>query len=198
MDEIIKRDVDLSIKKFRNYIDSLVNGDFETFESSFKILMYFCETDPIMQIVTSELQKNRPSVNEWLEQLDVDCHSSSSEKVFRLPFDEKERISLLYQICLDIYNKEENILGFSSKFFCDLDFDTLVKKFNHAIIKPLIDAFEIKLEEIEYDLEENTKNTPVPIPILVMYYDSRVNIGDNNSISGDVAIGNNSSIDKGE
>lgn len=192
-----KKRVELSFRKFSDYASDVLSSNYHTFDTRFNILLNHCENDVIMSIISNQLKSIDAHFDEWWEKGMSTGGSFVGSKQFDLPVDETERDSLLYQFCLKINDRSLNFSRFCLDFFGATNFDEMVWAFNDAIVKPMVRSINYKLEEIMYDIKQNSESDQdIPIKFLYVYQDFSTLINGDVEISGDGAIGEGSKIEK--
>lgn len=189
-----KRQVERSFQKFQDYTSYVFRADFLTFPTFFDNLVNFCEKDPVMKVISSQLKEIDITYDDWYNQLPK---YPNGHPVFRLPFDETQRSSLLYKICVKIFLGEINVFNFCLDFDYSLKLNDTVNFFNINMLTPLIDSIGYKIKDISDTINEKYQELAfVPITIFYVYHDNKILIGDDNVFSGDSSIGGGAKIEK--
>lgn len=171
-----------AFRRFNDYNIDLLQSDYHTFGTRLEIFIDFCENDEIMGFITSQLKTF--DFEAWMKGLEGTVRSMAGSMDFRLPLKEDDRISYLYQLILNINNKEIQFEGFSSEAFGSNNGDGMVYTFNEAITRPLIRDLGYKLEEIRDQIDELDRRELISQDKLIV-----INAGD--ITNSQLAIGTN-------
>jgi hypothetical protein len=189
-----KREIERSFHMFQDYVSYVFRADYVTFPTFFDNLINFCENDIVMKVITSQLKEIEISYDNWYQKLKK---YENGKPEFRLPYDEVQRSSLLYKICIKIHNNEINVFNFCLDFDNSLHLNDTVNFFNANILTPLIDSIGYKIKDISETINEEYKeSTSIPFTIFNVYHDNSVTIGDSNIFTGDAAIGRETNLEK--
>ena len=135
--------------KFEDYSNDLLNSDHVTFETRLDIFIDFCENDKIMSFITNQLKGYDFTL--WMDEFRKSGGSMAGSADFKLPTDENDRLSLLYQILLKTKSNEIEFVDFCMIAFgsADRTITGFIYKFNEAITSPLVRDLSYKMEEIK-------------------------------------------------
>ena len=148
-----RKEVEISFRKFSDYASDVINSDFHTFSTRFKIFIHLCETDPVLKIITIQLKETDVGFQKWWENSQNTGGSMLGSKEINLPVDEDLRDALLYQLLLKFHSKEIDFMSYCLDYFGETNFDMMVHSFISAIFLPLVRSINYKLEEIAESIE---------------------------------------------
>ena len=173
-----------AFKKFDDYSDDLLNSDYATFETRLNIFIDFCENDKVMSFITNQLKGYDFTL--WFDEFRKSGGSMAGSADFKLPLDENDRLSLLYQILLKINSNEIKFTDFCMMAFKSADgtITGLIYKLNEAITRLLVRDLNYKMEEIKDEIEITNQTQEINQEHLVI-----INTG--NISNSQLAIGMN-------
>lgn len=152
MKKFERKEILNSFRKFIDISQDLLNCNFGSFEMRLAIFVDFCENDMIMSFITKQLKGYDYGI--WKSEFDKSVTATKAD--FKLPINENDRISLLYQILLKANTKEFDIPYFCIMIFASGNSLTdCIRDFNNDITKPLIRDISYKLEEIKDDIRDS-------------------------------------------
>ena len=194
-----QKTVEISFRKFSDYASDVIQSDFHTFPTRFKIFLHLCETDPVLRIITTQLKATDVNFQKWWEDSQKTGGSFVGSKQFDLPVEENLRDALMYQLILKFQSGEIQLQSFCMDYFGETNFDEMNRAFISAIFLPLVRSINYKLEEILDSMRvELQSEQTVPITMLSVYNDHSVTIGDGNEFAKDTVIGTGGILDKKE
>lgn len=196
MEEGFKRkDVQLSIQKFQDYADDVLRSDRVTFGNRLSIFLNHCENDRVMNVIKAQLMAINIDAMKWWTETGQFMGVHMGGKDFSLPIDEEKRDSLLFKICIAIYNNEIDFITFCSTLFAERYVDALVMRFNEAIFRPMIRSLNYKLNDIRDSIVAVERDSIIPTQNLIVYQ-SITYVGGDIKAKGDVLVGRGGTIDK--
>jgi len=149
-----RKEILRSFQKFNDYSSDLLTSNSSTFDTRLAIFIDFCEKDKVMGFITTQLKGY--DFAKWKQEFDQSGGSMAGSADFKLPVDEDERLSLLYQMLLKTNSEEFNFLTFCTMAFClgNRTISGYIYEFNEAITRPLVRDLGYKLEEIGDNIGE--------------------------------------------
>lgn len=150
-----------AFRRFEDYNSDLLISDSATFETRLAILIDFCENDKVMSFITSQLKGYDFTL--WYGDFKKTGRSMGGCADFKLPLDENDRLSLLYQILLKTNYNEFDLTTFCIMAFGsgDRTITGYIDKFNEAITRPLVRDLGYKMDEIADGIEKTDKTQEI-------------------------------------
>jgi len=188
-----KREVERSFQKFRDNVTYVFNSDIYTFTTFFNNLIFFCETDEVMRVITSQLKQIDISYDDWFNQLPQPYGRPELD----LPTNETERTALIYKICIKIQKKEIDRFNFCLTLNNSLSPNGTISFFNLNLLTPFIDSVGYKIDDITCMINEDYQGTAIiPFAVFNVFVDNSVTLGNNNKFKSETAIGRGANIEK--
>lgn len=157
-------------QQLQSHVQNIERSTVDTAETFFNGFIFFCESDEIMQTITTPLKETNVPFEEWWN--DKRVWPNGSRK-FELPPDQENRNAFLYQLCLKIYTLEPGFsyLGVSFDYFHSVHQQDNILTFNRSIISNLNSYFIHNLTRMQQSLTpDSTGKQPAPQQITQHFY----------------------------
>jgi hypothetical protein len=171
-----------SFQKFNNYSSDLLCSNYSTFETRLAIFIDFCEKDKVMGFITTQLKGY--DFTKWKQEFDKSGGCMAGSADFKLPINEDDRLSLLYQMLIKTNAEEFDFLTFCTMAFYSNDISGYIYEFNEAITRPLVRDLGYKLEDIRDNIREVNEGQQIAQELLII-------INNGNITNSQLAIGAN-------
>lgn len=148
-----KMQVENSFGKFTDKVGYVLTSDDKNFLSNFGNFISFCEEDPVMRVISTELKSIDCHFEEWLNEcMRLRCVSDAHSGEFILPSDKKE-CSLMYNLCLKVKNDNDInfLLNFGMRCLGSRGLKDSISDFNREVVRKLVDSMRSKFKDIDYN-----------------------------------------------
>lgn len=141
-----------SVNRFRDYGSRLCSSDRTNFDSALHLFVDFCETDPIISILTERL-KNNPTVafQEWYRN---SLQPHQRLRRIYLPPDLDRRLPILYLLLLELRQQDMKAQSIVSSLILEKTIEENIRKFNAMLAAEFINDFIHELDELKDSLEK--------------------------------------------
>ena len=155
MSTTLSRDLDRSIKRFKDYAGDLMSSGDTTFADRLGMFLAFCSDDPVLCDICQQMS-------------DVTCGTAEGwynrqkpQKMMVFPVDRDERAALQYKILIAIHDRLLSMENFVSDFrlFKKGNFSSRAAAFCDSVIDPLCREIDYKLEDIYRSEKEGCSGT---------------------------------------
>jgi hypothetical protein len=179
-------DVQTAVRRFSNYADDVLAANYRTFHQYLGIFMEFCENDPVVSVVTSQLKaNNKVHFVKWLDDFERTGGSFVGSKHFVLPPDDEDRLALVYQFMLAVNSNNIELEGLMLDAFGTTNFDQMIYVFNEQFFSKFVRDLGYRLQPLIASLR--TEHSVPPERLLVFnHYDRSVILS--NISGGQVAV----------
>ncbi len=148
-DKFSRREVEHAFRKFRDLVDHLMAATFHTWDDDFIRLFTYCETDPVMQVVTEPLRTDpRIDADKWWTDAVKSVRGAPGSGQYTLPADADRRTALLYQVFLKPKGEEVNFACFCVSVYGQTDYQKMVDTFNCELVHPFSSEVSNRLDDI--------------------------------------------------
>jgi len=152
-DKFPRREVQRSFRKFDDLVGDLLSAKFQTWGDAMSRLLAHCETDPVMQVVTSPLKgDSRVDAQKWWNEAVDSVGGMVGSGRYSLPIDDDERMALLYQVLLLVDGGAADLAQFSNSVYGVSRFQDMVDTFNHELVHKFTREVSYRLNEVVEDI----------------------------------------------
>jgi len=133
-----------SIQRFDDYGEDLVRADDDTFKDRLNVFVEFCRTDPTASRIHQQLLGVPDTdVKRWVDQA-----VQKREAVFPTAAD--LRLSLMYQLLLELQSGHIDLLNFASRVFPaqTASVDHYTRAFCSAVVRPMVRELRYRVRDI--------------------------------------------------
>ncbi|WP_202081585.1 hypothetical protein [Caldalkalibacillus salinus] len=136
---------------FRRLASRFIRSHFREANDNLERFLLFIEESPV---IYEFIQENN------VEQFDIEdlIRRRGYNDKFKLPVRESEEIAFIYQLLKHIQENDIDYVGISMGYNDGRKFQEAVDKFNHQVVKPLIDHIVSYLEEMAIDMGLDRKS----------------------------------------
>jgi uncharacterized protein (TIGR02391 family) len=151
-----------SAAEFDEKAGDLLSADWRNFEDRLAVFVHFCENDPNLKLITSEL-KGEIGFDSWWSEGMATGGSFIGSKMLKMPIEDFPRYSLLYQLCLKINDSSIAWNRLAIDFYGQTSFSEQVRSINSNIIHPLVRYIKKRLGALR--LESDRQRTVAALGI---------------------------------
>lgn len=159
--------VENSFGKFTDKARYVLTSNDKTFENNLRNFISFCEEDPVMKVISTELKSTDYHFEEWLNEcMKLRCVSDAHSGEFILSSDENECNSLMYNLCLKVKNNNDIdfLMNFCMRCLGSRGLKDCISDFNREVVQKLVDSMRSKFKEINYNISQELGNEVQNIP----------------------------------
>ena len=152
-DRFPRRVVERSFRKFDDLVGDLLSSKYQTWGDALSRLLSHCETDPVMQVVTSPLKADsRVDAQKWWNDAVDSVRGMVGSGEYSLPSDDDERTALLYQVLLLVDGGAVNLATFSMSVYGVSKHQEMVNTFNQELVRKFTREVSYRLNEVAEDI----------------------------------------------
>ena len=153
-DSFPRRDVRRAFRKFSDMGSDVTRAQFQTWEAHLKNLLDFCETDPIMDIITDPLRHN-PNINieQWHKDFQTTVGSMVGSGQYEIPKNDDDRTALFYQVLRAFSDGKIDPGRFAVHAFGETKYQEIVNVINLEFVDKFIREMQYRIQDIEDDTQ---------------------------------------------
>ena len=155
MSTMLSKDLDRSIKRFKDYAGDLMSSGDTTFADRLGMFLAFCNDDPVLCEICQQLSEVYCGTAQgWYNR-------QKPQKVMVFPVNRDERAALQFKILAAIHDRHLSMEDFVSNFrlFKKGNFSSRAAAFCDSVIDPLCREIDYKLEDICRSEKEDCSGT---------------------------------------
>lgn len=148
-----------SLKRFEDFAGDLARSDMNTFEDRLRLLMDYCETDPVLSVIHLQLLA-MPGVDfdSWYSEALSTKGGMAGSGDLKFPTDLEKRMATMYQLLSRVNKEEIGLMGLARNFFITGDnrIDSMIFAFNDAVVEPLTRELSYRIEDLVEEMPEDS------------------------------------------
>jgi len=160
MSELSVGKIRRGLKRFEDFAGDLARSDMNTFDDRLRLLVNYCQSDPVLSIIHNQLMSmSGVDFEYWHKEVLSTVGGMVGSGELSFPTDLEKRMALMYQLLNKIAEKEIDLTGFAHNFFAtgNNGIDSLIYAFNDAVVEPLTRELSYRIEELEEDLPDDNR-----------------------------------------
>lgn len=178
-DKFPRREVHRSFRKFDDLVNDVMSSKFQTWGDAMTRLVTHCESDPVMQVVTTPLKTDpRVDARKWWNDAIASVRGMVGSGRYTLPADDDERTALLYQVLLLLVNENVDFTKFCISVYGHTNYQDMVDTFNREIVYKFTREVSYRLNEVSEDTAEQSEISRDAI-VVFHHHDYSTNITGN-------------------
>jgi len=191
MQGFTKHQVEVAIRKFRDFAEDVQSSEYTTFDNNFNLFIHHCENDAVMKIIIEPLKHNpNLTFKDWQELALTAGGSFIGSRRYSLPKNEDDRLSIMYQLFLAFLNEELSLSEFCVEFYGKTNYNEMIYVFNEQLFGRFVRDVSYKLDELIASIRDEDEVQEKKLTLF--YIDKQVNIS---NVQGSMIAVDHSSID---
>lgn len=124
------------------------------------MLMDYCKSDPVLSLIHAQLMSmSGVDFDSWQKEVLSTVGGMAGSGDLSFPTDLEQRMALMYQLLNKVDNEEIDLIDFAHNFFAtgDSRIDSIIYAFNDAVVEPLCRELSYRIEDLEEDMPEDSR-----------------------------------------